>query len=74
MAKYDNPEKILNRYRYVKLECDGEMLELRFQKAEDYENGVWFINNTNTGLQSSSLYENLNNKYKNIKVSYKRCY
>lgn len=72
MAKGDNPYIILMTYCNVKLECDGEKLDLKYRRVGGCKYGVWFLNGKNTGLQVTSLWKMINDKYKNIKVTYKR--
>lgn len=72
MAKYDNPYMVLMTHCNVKLECDGEKLDLKYKRTKENDYGVWFLNDENTGLQVTALWEELKSKYKNIKVIYKR--
>jgi hypothetical protein len=74
VGKRDNAGLTLMIYRSVNLLCDGEKLELRYRKPEGEENGVWFQNGENTGLQVSALVKQLREKYKSIRVTWKRQY
>jgi hypothetical protein len=72
MAKRDNPYMVLMTNCNVKLECDGEKIELRYMQVEGKKYGVWFLNGENTGLQVTGLWKQLTEKYEHIKVLYKR--
>lgn len=72
MSKRDNVEFVLMTHCNVNLDCDGEKLELRYKKVEGKSYGVWFMNGENTGLQVMKLIEKLRDKYKVIKVTWKR--
>ena len=73
MAKRDNVYLVLMTHCNVNLQCDDKKLQLRYRKPnKDSEYGVWFCNGENTGLQVTELYETLKEKYKSIKVIWKR--
>lgn len=74
MAKGDNPYMVLMTNCNVKLKCDEEILVCKYLKTDTGTYGVWFINGENTGLQVTSLWKQLKEKYKSIKVIYKRMY
>jgi hypothetical protein len=72
MAKGDNPYMVLMTNCNVKLECDGEKIDLKYRQTEEHKYGVWFMNGENTGLQVTSLWKQLKEKYNSIKVVYKK--
>ncbi|CAM2951846.1 hypothetical protein HAHI6034_05645 [Hathewaya histolytica] len=72
MAKRDNVYMVLMTHCKVNLQCDTEKLQLRYGAVKGKEYGEWFINGENTGLQVTRLYEMLKEKYKNIRVIWKR--
>lgn len=72
MAKGDNPYMVLMTNCRVKLQCDDEILECKYLSTDEKPYGVWFINGVNTELQVTSLWKLLKEKYKSIKVIYKR--
>lgn len=72
MASRDKVGITLMTYRNVNLQCDNDRLRLRYRITEDNPYGVWFCNGKNTGLQFSGLLKVLREKYKSIKVTWKR--
>jgi hypothetical protein len=72
VAKKDNVNLTLMTHCRVKLLCDGEKLDLIYGRVEGSKNNTWVCNGEDTGLQVLELIKMLREKYKSIRVAWKR--
>lgn len=72
MGKRDNVAFTLMTHCIVNLKADDEILKCRYVMIEGKGYGTWWINGEDTGLQVTKLIKMLKEKYKTIKVTYKK--
>ena len=74
MGKRDNMAAVLMIHCKVNLQCDDEKIKCRYVKVEGKDYGTWWLNGVDSKLQVTALIKMLREKYKAIKVIWKRQY
>ncbi|OOM82012.1 hypothetical protein CLPUN_06300 [Clostridium puniceum] len=74
MSKRDNVNLVLMTHCKVNLKCDDEKIQCRYLQVPGESYGTWHLNGEDTGLQVRALIKTIREKYKSIKVLWKRQY
>lgn len=72
MGKRDNMATVLMTHCNVNLQCDDDKIQCRYIKVEGEGYGTWWLNGVDSKLQVTGLIKMLREKYKTIKVLWKR--
>ncbi|AGF56928.1 hypothetical protein B0P06_004787 [Clostridium saccharoperbutylacetonicum] len=74
MSKRDNVNLVLMTHYKVNLQCDDEKIQCRYLMVRGESYATWWLNGEDTKLQVTALIKMLREKYKSIKVLWKRQY